>query len=199
MFCVMMTSVRLAEFIRKILRKFEKISIDSIEIMTTGRIELAASGRAVAANVKRLRKDRGWSLRALSEALAAVGRGLSQDAINKIENGAEKDTAKQIRRVDVDDLVALAVVFGVNPSALLLPDTTSGDAEITGVGAVPAADAWKWADGKRPLGIPEGDDGTAILDFTRWARPQGLRSGFRITTPAGKAAALGMEVEGGDG
>ncbi|NNN36056.1 helix-turn-helix transcriptional regulator [Streptomyces sp. S3(2020)] len=162
--------------------------------MTTGRIELGASGRAVAANVKRLRKARGWSLRALSEALAAAGRGLSQDAINKIENGAEEDTKKQIRRVDVDDLVALAVVFGVNPSTLLLPDTTSGDAEITGVeGAVPATDAWKWADGKRPLRIPEGDDGTATLDFTRWARPQGLRNTFLITTPAGKAAALGIE------
>lgn len=193
----MMTKVEQAGSIRKIPRIFEKISIDSIEIMTTGRIELGASGRAVAANVKRLRKDRGWSLRALSEALEGLGRKLSQDAINKIENGAEKDTTKQIRRVDVDDLVALAIAFNVTPSTLLLPDSIRGEAEITGVqGTIPAEDAWKWADGKRPLAIPEGDDGTALLDFTRWARPQGLRASYNITTPAGKAAALGG---GGDG
>lgn len=189
-----------ARIFRKILRIFEKISIDNIEIMTTGRIELSASGRAVAANVKRLRKARGWSLRVLSEQLSAVGRGLSQDAINKIENGSEQGTGKQIRRVDVDDLVALAVVFEVNPSTLLLPDTTSGETEVTGVaGPVPAEDAWKWADGKRPLRIPEGDDGTAILDFTRWARPQGLRNRFTITSPAGRAAALGEDPGGDDG
>lgn len=193
----MMTSVRAARFFRKILKNFEKISIDNIEIMTTGRIELSASGRAVAANVKRLRQARGWSLRALSEALEGVGRKLSQDAINKIENGAEKDTKKQIRRVDVDDLIALAVVFNVTPSTLLLPDTIQGDAEITGVSEpVPAEDAWKWADGKRPLAVPEGDDGTALLDFTRWARPQGLRRSFNITTPAGKAAALSGSDDG---
>lgn len=173
--------------------------MDTIEIMTTGRIELSDSGRAVAANVKRLRKARGWSLKALSEQLDAVGRKLSQDAINKIENGAEKATQKQIRRVDVDDLIAFAVVFNVNPSTLLLPDTIKGEAAITGVGTVPAEDAWKWADGRRPLQIPAEDDGTSILDFTRWARPEGLRNKFTITTPAGKAAALGDDPGGDSG
>ncbi|WP_369222438.1 helix-turn-helix domain-containing protein [Streptomyces sp. R39] len=115
--------------------------------MTTGRIELGASGRAVAANVKRLRKARGWSLRALSEELSAVGRGLSQDAINKIENGAEEGTTKQIRRVDADDLIALAVVFGVAPAALLVPLTylPTESVGVTGAGEVPALTAWLWA------------------------------------------------------
>ena len=138
---------------RKILRIFEKISTDSIEIMTTGRIELGASGRAVAANVRRLRKARGWSLRALSEALARVGRGLSQDAINKIENGAEEGTTRQIRRVDTDDLVALAVVFGVSPAALLVPFTQwpFDVVPVTGAGDVPVVAAWEWANGKKRL------------------------------------------------
>jgi len=146
--------------------------------MTTGRIELGATGRAVAANVKRLRKERGMSLRALSEALATVGRGLSQDAINKIENGAEKDTPKQIRRVDVDDLMALAVVLNVNPSALLLPHDvvgrSAGNAEITGVGEVPGWLAWGWADGVCPLVDPEEDpDGAKWLDYAMNSRPAG--------------------------
>jgi transcriptional regulator with XRE-family HTH domain len=152
--------------------------MDSIEIMTTGRIELGATGRAVAANLKRLRKERGMSLRALSEALDRVGRKLSQDAINKIENGSEEGTDKQIRRVDVDDLAALAVVLNVNPSAFLLqPDVVgraAGDAEITGVGTVPGWLAWGWADGICPLVNPEEDpDGAKWLDYALNSRPAG--------------------------
>lgn len=108
---------------------------------------MGASGRAVAANVKRLRKARGLSLRALSEALGAAGRSLSQDAINKIENGSEEGTTKQIRRVDADDLIALAVVFGVSPAALLMPLThlPTESVPVTGAGEVPSLTAWLWA------------------------------------------------------
>ncbi|WP_406306272.1 helix-turn-helix transcriptional regulator [Streptomyces sp. NBC_00885] len=145
--------------------------------MTTGRIELGPNGRAVAANVKRLRTARGMSLRALSEALSEVGRGLSQDAINKIENGAKPD-AKQVRRVDVDDLVALAVALRVNPSALLLPltDDPAETIEVTGVGSVLADRAWDWVDGELPIEkIKPGDPGGAILRFQLDARPAGRR------------------------
>ncbi|MGW8953026.1 helix-turn-helix domain-containing protein [Streptomyces sp. NPDC055709] len=145
--------------------------------MTTGRIELGPNGRAVAANVKRLRTARGMSLRALSEALSEVGRGLSQDAINKIENGAKSD-AKQVRRVDVDDLVALAAVLRVNPSALLLPptDDPAETVDITGVGPVSADRAWDWIDGELPVEqIKPGDPTGAILQFQLYARPAGRR------------------------
>ncbi|MFE9065042.1 helix-turn-helix domain-containing protein [Streptomyces violaceusniger] len=145
--------------------------------MTTGRIELGPNGRAVAANVKRLRAARGMSLRALSEALEKAGRGLSQDAINKIENGAKPD-AKQIRRVDVDDLVALAVALRVNPSALLLPltDDPSQTVKITGFGEVGADRAWDWVDGEMPIErIEPGDPTGAILQFQVDARPAGRR------------------------
>ncbi|GAA2118454.1 hypothetical protein GCM10009802_20110 [Streptomyces synnematoformans] len=138
------------------------------------------------------------SLRALSEALSGVGRALSQDAINKIENGAERDTKKQIRRVDVDDLMALAVVLGVNPSALLLPPTADGDVELTAAGMVSARVAWKWADGRGPLDVPEGDDGTAHVDFQRDARPTGLRA-WKITTAAGRKAVRDELAEDGIG
>ena len=82
-----------------------------------------AATKITAANVARLRKARGLSLRGLSEALRKAGRSLSADAINKIENGRLLDDPKhrgnppQIRRVDADDLVALAAALGVSPSA----------------------------------------------------------------------------------
>lgn len=87
------------------------------------RIEFGPAGRAVAANVRRLRIARGMSLRGLAEALEAEGRHLGQDALGKIENGAQGcgGGARNVRRVDVDDLAALAVVLDVSPWVLLLP------------------------------------------------------------------------------
>ena len=181
-------------------RFFVNISMDSMQIMTTGRIQLGHNGQAVAANVKRLRKARGMSLRALSEALSDAGRNLSQDAINKIENGARPE-AKQVRRVDVDDLIALAVVLGVSPAALYLPFTSSADVpvEVTGGGTVSAQDAWEWANGQRPLKAALDDDQTAVLEHLLYSVPAWLRSlqasPLRDSTPEELAAgrhAVGM-------
>ncbi|MFJ1604178.1 helix-turn-helix domain-containing protein [Streptomyces sp. NPDC088253] len=178
----------------------------TIEIMTTGRIELGPNGRTVAANVKRLRAAQGMSLRALSDALSKVGRSLSQDAINKIENGSEKDTKKQIRRVDVDDLIALSVVFRVSPSALLLPldDSPTGTIEITGVGEVSGNAAWDWADGRRPLKVERGDY-DALLEYDLYSRPPRRRSSWKAVQgllPEGASGEVVEELrhqESGDG
>jgi len=78
----------------------------------------ATVGRQVATNVRRLRTARGLSLREMAARLAAAGYSLSADAINKIENGREADSEKQVRRVDVDDLHALAAVLGARPEEL---------------------------------------------------------------------------------
>ena len=129
-------------------------------------LDLGASGRQFAENLKRIRALRGVSLRKLSQKLKEVR--LSADAINKIE--------KQQRRATVDELMALSVALRVTPSTLLLPPTIQGNAEITGHGEVPAKRAWKWADGKRPLDVPPGDDGSAVLDFRLHARPEGARA-----------------------
>ena len=62
-------------------------------------------------------------LRVLSEKLQAVGRKLSSSGISKVENGD--------RRVDVDDLTAIAYILRTTPAALLTPpeDATT----LTGV------------------------------------------------------------------
>lgn len=131
--------------------------------------ELHATGREVARNVRRLRDARGLSTTELSRLLAEVGRPILPTGITKIEQGD--------RRVDVDDLMALAVVLRVHPSALLLPPLADDtEIEITGGGRVHARDTWNWAEGKRPLYVPADDDGEAHADFQTHARPRGRRT-----------------------
>lgn len=125
---------------------------------------------AVAANVARLRKARGWSIYALAGAMEKAGRPITPSAVAKVE--------KQQRQVTVDDLTAFAAVLRVNPSALLLPftDDPAESVEITGVGQVDAERAWDWADGEMPIEyVDPGDPGAALLQFQVYARPSGRR------------------------
>jgi transcriptional regulator with XRE-family HTH domain len=102
------------------------------------------------------------------------------NTITKIEKGQ--------RRVDIDDAVALAIALDVNVSTLVLPYTTKGVVRLTEATEVGATDAWDWADGRRPLRVPEGDDGSALVDFQRHARPLNRRA-WPVATPAGMLAA----------
>ncbi|MFF7260652.1 helix-turn-helix domain-containing protein [Streptomyces sp. NPDC008159] len=143
---------------------------------------MSATARTVADNVRRLRTARGLSLRALSDELKKAGHALSADALNKIENGRTPapgtEEPKQVRRVDVDDLVALAQALRVSPKSLLLPwtETSNTPVEITGAGTVEARAAWDWADGQKPLTVrDEGDRYGELLRFRvdstpAWAR-----------------------------
>jgi transcriptional regulator with XRE-family HTH domain len=166
--------------------------------MTTGRIELGPTGRTVAANVKRLRGERGLTLRALSATLKEAGRPLSADALNKIENGAA-DTEpgkggepKPVRRVDVDDLMALAVALDVPVITLLVPESVRGSIELTGAGEVPGRLAWRWAQARVPLKYPDGADEEArrrqLAMYLMTATPDGV--GWDQTTHEGQRAAL---------
>lgn len=80
-------------------------------------LPLGSAGKQLALNVAQIRKARGLSLRGLSEVLKDAGWTLGADSLNKIELG--------MRRVDVDELVALAAVFEVEPTILLAPVTIS--------------------------------------------------------------------------
>ena len=82
--------------------------------MGTRKVELGEVGHTVKAQVRRLREQRGLSLQALSERLQTVGRPILPSGLSKIEAGD--------RRVDVDDLVALAEALGTVPDDLLTPN-----------------------------------------------------------------------------
>ena len=75
------------------------------------------------------------------------------------------------RRVDADDLVALALALRVNPGALLLPrSVAAGDEEVAlaPAAAYPAEEAWWWADGHGQLPVGDG----SADDFLVHARPE---------------------------
>lgn len=107
-----------------------------------------ATGLTVAANVKRLRG--GLSFPELSRRLSAVGRPLPVIALRRIEEGN--------RNVTVDDLMAFAIVFGVSPLTLLMPEYASRDitTRITGYPEQMGSNvAWLWARGDEPLELPQ--------------------------------------------
>jgi transcriptional regulator with XRE-family HTH domain len=135
-----------------------------------GAVESGPTGRHVAANVRRLRDRRGLSTYQLSGALKAAGQPIAPSSITNIEAGR--------RRVDVDDLMALAAVLGVSPAALLLPldDDPARTVPVTGAGDVPADEAWAWASNERPLRLPEGDTRTALWEYQLYSLPPGRRN-----------------------
>jgi transcriptional regulator with XRE-family HTH domain len=79
--------------------------------MGTRKVELGAVGQAVRYHVRRLREREQLSLQGLSERLTRVGRPILPSGLSKIEQGD--------RRVDVDDLVALAHALHTAPNDLL--------------------------------------------------------------------------------
>ena len=78
-------------------------------------------------------------MRSLSNKLGEVGRPLGHSAVDQIEKGT--------RRVDVDDLMALAAALGVSTITLLMPGMSAADAakmiEVGGVD-VSVGRLWRW-------------------------------------------------------
>ncbi|MDH6432601.1 transcriptional regulator with XRE-family HTH domain [Streptomyces sp. SAI-144] len=150
--------------------------------------QVEATGQHVQANVARLRKARGWTTYQMAKLMKEVGRPIPQSGISRIESGT--------RRVDVDDLTALAAVFGVAPAALLLPleDRPGARIRVTGADEVDAADAWDWAEGQRPLAARGRDENVAELEFLVNGVPRNRR--LLRQHPAGRAlAALQQRVD----
>lgn len=109
--------------------------------------ELGATAKTVAAAVARHRDRMGWGYARLSRELTKAGRDIPSLGLSRIESGE--------RRVDVDDLTALAVVFGVSPTTLLMPVATDehpdSAVELTGTGPTDGKALWSWLNGSYPL------------------------------------------------
>lgn len=111
---------------------------------------LGPTGETVAANIRRLRTKHGLAFTELSARLTDLGRPIPPLGLRKIES--------LDRRVDADDLIALAIALGTNPNALLLPPSGSHVLTLTAAGMHPAWAVWKWARGEAPLdqsNVPE--------------------------------------------
>ncbi|WP_432116619.1 helix-turn-helix domain-containing protein [Streptomyces sp. S1] len=89
---------------------------------------IGPAGQHVARAVARLREARSWDQAELVARLAAEGLALSQPIVSRVEAGT--------RRVDVDELLALAVVLGVAPVALLPPHSAPEPSGLRGASVV---------------------------------------------------------------
>jgi hypothetical protein len=135
---------------------------------------LGAVGEQVRANVADLRG--GLPYQRLSDRLAELGRRIPPLGLSRIEQGE--------RRVDADDLAALAVALGVNWSRLLLPvENLSEGFPLTPATVVARRDAWGWAQGTHPLPGMDVDPydwmattGPATEVSRRWRNPAVLAS-----------------------
>lgn len=146
--------------------------VNGIKLIETAQVSeprsknpLGPTGVIAASRVQELREAKGWSYNELSRKLEELGRSIPPLGLRRIES--------HDRRIDADDLTALAIVLGVSPVSLLLPLRSHGEIEVTGGGSVPAERAWSWARANRPLhDQPDDDsDGIAYADFIENARP----------------------------
>ena len=116
---------------------------NTAEVASNTRPVGAVSNR-IGQNLRRLRRG---STYGLADRLRELGWPIQQSGITRVERGE--------RRVDVDDLVALALALEVNPNQLLMPDmtplTAAQDVDLIGKIAATAKDAWAWAVGEEKL------------------------------------------------
>lgn len=155
--------------LRQPLENVKKLCI--VRIMPTA--ELGPTGERVAENAKALRAR--VPVREMSQRLAKIGRPILPSGLTKIEQGS--------RRVDADDLVALALTLNVTPNRLLLPADASDTAiKLTDAVTATASEAWRWASGERPLTEAEPakglERGRQIHQLRQWRlenRPHDVR------------------------
>lgn len=113
-------------------------------VMPSAPVEQGPVARAVASNLRAVRLARGLRQDELAKRLADLGRPMQTSAISKMEDGK--------RRVDVDDLLALAVALNVAPARLYLADGGMDDlVPLAPQYAVRGYAAWDWARGEYSL------------------------------------------------
>ncbi|PPG61629.1 helix-turn-helix domain-containing protein [Rathayibacter sp. AY1C5] len=150
--------------------------------------EIGPTGLEVAKNIKRIRLYAGRTQADVSQMLAELGRPVPVASIGKIESGD--------RRVEVDDLIAFAVVLGVTPLALLMPHTRSSNETVNITGhRGPAFEAWHWAVGEAPLNLSsdyedaESDVGVFVhASLPWWVRVQTAERSGELTKRFGERA-----------
>jgi transcriptional regulator with XRE-family HTH domain len=129
-------------------------------------MDLGPVGAHAAETVRELREQRRLSYAELSRILERLGRPIPPLGLRRIEAGE--------RRIDVDDLVALALALEVSPLRLLLPIEESS--LVSNGDRYSAVRLWDWGIGKWPL---SGDEVTFVRDShpTRWTRMMERRDG----------------------
>jgi transcriptional regulator with XRE-family HTH domain len=108
------------------------------------------AGERIAGRVRKLRLASGLTYKELSGRLEKLGRPIPVLGLSRLEKGE--------RRVDADDLIALALALDVTPNRLMLPDvdarTSASPHAITPAVTGRPQQLWAWAQGEEPLALP---------------------------------------------
>lgn len=143
--------------------------------------ELGPTGETVRSNVKQLRERQRLSYAELSRKLDELGRPIATLGLSRIEKGE--------RRVDSDDLTALAAALEVSPIALLMPETEAEDEAVSLTGqAGRAVHIFQWLSGNALPGDALGDHrrqfAFMIASRPKWAVPESFTRGMRESEQA---------------
>ena len=160
------------------------------------RVPPGPTGETVWARVAQLRGAQKLSYTDLARRCEDVGRSIPVLGLRRIEADA--------RRVDVDDLMALAAALNVSPATLLMPDVPANKwltpVQVTGQpNGITAQQLWAWLTAVRPPSIPALNERVAALrynpgdyamyqrDYVDWvmrAWPSGAPIPFAASTSA---------------
>lgn len=118
-------------------------------------MDLGPAGEHAAGAVRRFRETRRLTYAELSRSLERLGRPIPPLGLRRLESGD--------RRIDVDDLIALALALEVSPLAILLP-AHAAQLVVSGP-EYSARRIWEWGMGQWPL------SGDQINAFVRDSNP----------------------------
>ena len=151
---------------------------------------LGPVGHHVRVAVEHLREARGLTKKQLSERVAELGRHIPPLGISRIEAGT--------RRVDADDLVALALALNVSPLALLLPQPGVSDTyiKLTTEQVTRLSRAWRWAAGLSAMPAGMDDEPGQEQQEQYEMLSQSKRDRYVRRRPAGRAAELLLDDVG---
>ncbi len=114
--------------------------------------EVGPTGKRVGENLRAFRDAGGFTTSVVAAAVTALGVPMTASTVTKIEVAG--------RRVNVDELVALALALNISPVTLLMPrqapdadpsDPQSDQVGITDQVSVPWETAWRWMHGEWPF------------------------------------------------
>lgn len=128
-----------------------------IHIMASNAVVSGPTAKRVGENVKRIRRARNLDQKDVSALVGSLGRPMLPTVLSKIERGE--------RRVDVDDLMAIAEALNVSPAALLLPPTFGDDlVSLSEDHQVTSHTAWRWFQGLKTAMDFEPGEGTNLAE-----------------------------------
>ncbi|MFI1583014.1 helix-turn-helix transcriptional regulator [Embleya sp. NPDC020630] len=127
--------------------------------------------KMIAGQIKRYRKEKGWSAQELADACAALGYPIPRTVLANLETGRRS-------LISVAEVFILARALDVAPISLIFPLGTEVDVQLQPGEATPTWEAMTWFTGELPAKEepPEGSPWAVLHDYRlHWNAVVGLR------------------------